>query len=589
MNLLTELVPDGSEAGVWTFGQWVNNLVRFQVVDDAWRAMAKEKAKEINSVALRTNIGAALEKASENLEAGQQYPNTHFILLTDGMVDIDKEPAKNTAERERILGPVLARIAQTGAHVHTVSLSKNADKPLMDKLAIGSGGQSALAESSDDLSRVFLQAFDQAVPQEQVPIEGNAFVIDSSIEEFTALVFKKEGAKPVRLVSPDLETIEPSSGREDVHWYSDAGYELITVSQPDEGEWVIDAEVDPDSRVTIVSNLQMDVTSLPSNIFAGDVLDVKAGFLNEGELIEDEDFLSILEVDLVVTNEEGKSGKRAMATAGDGVFSETISKLKTEGAYRIAVDVDGKTFKRRFEQVVNLRPPFDFELSAKGGEQPQHQLVVTALTDDIDIDGTSVFAKVKAPDGTSLIKAVEQVKGTKQWRLAVTPEAGDGTYKVAVKVKGRKTAGEDVNLSPKVFEVEFPIPLGEANMIVAVEEEAAEPVEGLDEPAEPEPALEESIAPNLAESNVEPELVPEEELEPEESGVDYVLWGSIAGGVASLLALLGTVFYFLRKKKAAQEPDDEVINDSIMDQLNDTSIEDVDFDAEPEPEPEPEP
>ncbi|WP_156492318.1 vWA domain-containing protein, partial [Oleiphilus sp. HI0080] len=115
VNLLTELVPDGSEAGVWTFGQWVNNLVRFQVVDDAWRAMAKEKAKEINSVALRTNIGAALEKASENLEAGQQYPNTHFILLTDGMVDIDKEPAKNTAERERILGPVLARIAQTGA------------------------------------------------------------------------------------------------------------------------------------------------------------------------------------------------------------------------------------------------------------------------------------------------------------------------------------------------------------------------------------------------------------------------------------------------------------------------------------------
>ena len=27
VNMLTELVPEGSSAGVWTFGQWVNNLV----------------------------------------------------------------------------------------------------------------------------------------------------------------------------------------------------------------------------------------------------------------------------------------------------------------------------------------------------------------------------------------------------------------------------------------------------------------------------------------------------------------------------------------------------------------------------------
>ncbi|WP_156504023.1 vWA domain-containing protein, partial [Oleiphilus sp. HI0066] len=84
VNLLTELVPEGSQVGVWTFGQWVNNLVKYQAVDADWRAMAKTKANEINSVALHTNIGKALETASADLEADSS--NTHFILLTDGMV-----------------------------------------------------------------------------------------------------------------------------------------------------------------------------------------------------------------------------------------------------------------------------------------------------------------------------------------------------------------------------------------------------------------------------------------------------------------------------------------------------------------------
>ncbi|WP_156492123.1 vWA domain-containing protein, partial [Oleiphilus sp. HI0123] len=96
VNLLTELIPDGDEAGVWTFGQWVNNLVKLKAVDEQWRLDAKEKAKKINSVALYTNIGAVLEKASDDFyKEGKDFSNTHFILLTDGMVDIDKDPEKN--------------------------------------------------------------------------------------------------------------------------------------------------------------------------------------------------------------------------------------------------------------------------------------------------------------------------------------------------------------------------------------------------------------------------------------------------------------------------------------------------------------
>jgi hypothetical protein len=37
LELLVKLFPEGSKAGVWTFGQWVNNLVPSESVNKPWR------------------------------------------------------------------------------------------------------------------------------------------------------------------------------------------------------------------------------------------------------------------------------------------------------------------------------------------------------------------------------------------------------------------------------------------------------------------------------------------------------------------------------------------------------------------------
>jgi len=50
VELLVKLLPEGSEAGVWTFGKWVNMLIPHGEVDEAWRKSAAKKAKDINSV-----------------------------------------------------------------------------------------------------------------------------------------------------------------------------------------------------------------------------------------------------------------------------------------------------------------------------------------------------------------------------------------------------------------------------------------------------------------------------------------------------------------------------------------------------------
>ncbi len=600
--LLTELIPDGDKAGVWTFGQWVNNLVKRKVVDDAWRLDAKEQAKKINSVALYTNIGAVLEKASDDFyKSDADFSNTHFILLTDGMIDIDKDSAKNDIERDRVLTTVLNSFKERGAKIHAISLSKNADLSLMDKLAIQTGGQSAVAESSEDLTKVFVQALSQAVPSEEVPIEGNEFAIDSSIEEFTALIFRGNDSIPTEIISPDESVYQYGKKDADVKWFQDTGYDLITITRPLEGTWKIKSDIQPESRVTVVSNLQLDVSKLPANFFAGEHLKVDVSFIEENKRVVNPDFLSLLDVQLQLTTEDGKSASKSMSDSNsppaDGIFSESITKLSKVGQYEVTVLVDGKTFKRSKRQVVNLRAPFDFEFSVKSDvPQPYYELVVTPLNESISISDTNIFVKTKFPDNTSLISALEMDDGNNRWILQIPPDKGDGVYEIAVKVKSQTTTGQEFQFKPKPFEAEFPIPVGSSNKIISVNEEEEELV---DEPVVSEEAEPESKAEPVPEpvKDVEPpqEITaasepvveePQEEAVEEETDSFWLIVGSaIAGGV---LLLGGLAYFFLRKRKAAKDDEPgEILSDADVEGLEDNQdvpvVDEAAF-AEPEEE-----
>ena len=585
VNLLTELIPDGDKAGVWTFGQWVNNLIQHKIVDAKWRKNAKEQAKKINSVALYTNIGAVLEKSSDDFyKSKKDFSNTHFILLTDGMVDIDRDPIKNAAERDRVLTSLLSKFADSGAKIHAISLSKNADISLMNKLAIQTGGQSAVAETPEDLTKIFLQALDQAVPSEQVPIEGNEFLIDSSVEEFTALIFRGGGSIATEILSPDETQHTYDSHGGDVKWYQDKGYDLITVKRPLEGAWRIKADVQPSSRVTVVSNLQLNVTKLPVNFFAGDNLPIEVSFVDDGKVVTNTDFLSLLSVDMELKTENNKTASKSLSDKEspptDGVFRDAITKLTKMGRYELTVTVDGKTFKRKNRQIINLIAPFDFEFSVEGeGDDAKYKLVVSPLNDSISIKDTNIFAKVNAPDGSSLISALELDEENGRWVLAIGNEKGDGVYKVAVKVKAQDKNGKKFKFKPKPFEAVFPVPAGAANKIVSVNEEVEKPEVIKEKPPVVEEEVEEEVEEKIEEEDVE---AIEEEPEEEEEGVDLVadadlmFWLTIAGATLGILALIGGVFYFFKRKKSGKEGElEEVLSDEVIAEIDEEPVADV--------------
>jgi len=238
VRLLTNLMPSGSQAGIWTFGQWVNNLLPVKTVDAAWQTQASNAASQINSLGAFTNIPDALVKAMDGWDGAADRPR-HIILLTDGVVDVSKDATENIKARQRLLDDILPKLKAAQAHVHTIALSRDADAELLGKIARETDALFEMVESADALNKVFLRIFEQSAPRDTVPLMDNKFTIDNAIEEFTLLVFKS-GPRTVQVQMPDGKKLGKEQAPEGWRWYSDARYDLISVSKrkPVSGVWM---------------------------------------------------------------------------------------------------------------------------------------------------------------------------------------------------------------------------------------------------------------------------------------------------------------------------------------------------------------
>ena len=229
LKLVTQLLPEGTKAGVWTFGEFVNMLVPSGEVNQAWKAKAKGAAKAINSSGKYTNIEGVLKDSTWDWNKPDPKTSRHIIFLTDGMLDMSKDEAVDQAARGRILGEMLTRMKNNGVIIHTVALSGEADKPFLRQLSAATSGRYEEVGSAAELERVFLRMFEKAVPVESLPLVGNKVLVDNSVNELTMLVFRKEGVKSASLKMPDGKEIDPQNKPDGVQWQREDRYDLITI------------------------------------------------------------------------------------------------------------------------------------------------------------------------------------------------------------------------------------------------------------------------------------------------------------------------------------------------------------------------
>jgi len=533
LRMLAGLLQPGTRAGVWTFARWTNELVPVAEVDPAWKKRARSLSKQIASPGQFTNIEEVLDKASSDWEGEPTTHARHLVLLTDGMVDVSKQADENAQSRTRMLETLLPRLQAAGVQVHTIALSERADHELMQHLAAETGGWYQQVAQADELQRVFLRMFEKVGSPDTVPLEGNRFVVDGSVNEATVLLFSKPDSAPVVLLSPSGESYKDSDLPAGIAWSRDKGYDMITIASPQKGEWVLQADIDPDNRVMIVTDLKLQTSEIPTHIAAGEMARVEANLSNRGKLVTRQAFLRLIDMRAEV---EGAAGVRPLPLndiakdgderGGDGRYSMRFGEQQAGQEVELLIAVDSPTFMRekRFRLVVH-EPVTGVVSDGPGG------LVLSASVQSAVMQpGAGVTAwQLDAGGNRMPLQPVQSEPG--QWAVTLS----DSTSPGFVKVSGTTRLGNLIEHTVGPL-----MPPG-----------ATLPPPVVEAPPVPVAPVAASVEQVVAEAPAEPQAEPAEE--------DGWLIPAIVFGVLNLVLLIGAgVWFFLVRRRGAESDELEL-------------------------------
>lgn len=544
LKLLVNLLPPDSQAGIWLFAEEAKTLMPLGRATDSWKAKALPRAQQIHYRGMFTDIEKAIATATVDWKKADEAARRSLILLTDGVVDVSKVASESGASRQRIVDQQIAKMQQLGVQVHTVALSSNADLALLQKMAFESGGWNEAPESANQLQRTFLKMFKKAVPRDSVPLKGNKFTIDSSISEFSLLVFRKAGAKPTRLLTPEKAEIGQESSTESLKWHHEEGYDLITISQPVAGEWQLIADSDPENQVMVVTDLKLVASELPNYVTEGELFELDASLTEKGEVIERKDFIDLLTVELKQLDEleRSRDWELTVDAAKPGHFIQSLGKTLSAGKQSFTIKVDGKTFQREQTQtVIVVENPVLAEVSTdESGEQPN--IVVTLKPDEDVVDTLSLQVVATIANSAGEKKELTIEPKDDEWSLRLLPPQANDRLIINFDVVAKTLRGKEI--TPKVR----PVIIGQKQLfeLFPPQVEAVEKAPEEEVAEQTEEGSEEDLDEEEGVDDLEEEAVVEEGEED-----DWMVTAGIVIGLNILLGVGGFFGYKQWKKRSA--------------------------------------
>ncbi|MAK66553.1 MAG: hypothetical protein CMH21_07540 [Methylophaga sp.] len=481
LRLLGGLMPGDAESGVWTFARYVNMLVPIQNADDKWRQQVQQKSSEIHSHGLFTDIEQALQKATANVKSSDPARQRSIILLSDGLVDLHQGKAASQQSRQNIIDKLLPQIKQKGFRIHTIALSEEADHELLKQLSLSTDGWYHKVDNADELERVFLHLFEQATQRDSVPLVENQFTIDNSVNEMTILVFRENETDVTQLVQPDQQRQQADNHESSVRWMQEKHFDLITVEKPMTGDWFIDANIDPDNRVMVLTDLRLETIDLPNNILAGEQFDIVAKLIDHGKQVERTDFLQLVTAELSTQPLAGDPINNTMTLNNQtATFMANLGKLFDSGQNDIVITAKSDTFERQRRQSVNVVAlPFDVTVTQLETDSRSHRLSMSADASMIDPKSLQITALLSAADGSEFpYDVLRQADNT--WQLTLADLQPETAYQLSLQIRGKTLTGRNVFLQPKPIQL-----LDEMGATLTITSETALAADSADKPFEP--------------------------------------------------------------------------------------------------------
>ena len=357
LQVLSQLLPEGSKAGIWEFANRPTVIVPHGVVNAQWQQQATLAAKNVSSKGQFTDIGAALKAASFNAQDQLQGRQLHVILLTDGMVDVSKEVAKNKRARTALLGPILQAYVDAGARVHTVGLSHKADKATLSAIAQATDGSFEVALNADQLLEIFLRALDNTVITQQVPVQvtEQSFLVQQGVESMT-IVVEKNGDEAVKFKDGKQRIFGRQQTLINQQWQSSLTHDVVRVQNPTPGTWALISDTAILKRVNVVGQLQILLQQSHQNIKVGQRSYIDVQLANErGDLLSVEQLQGFK---LNVTLDDGNTEvfKRQQDFLADTKTRMQLPMLNEPGMYNLTISVVNGQLMRTINRSLRVHP-----------------------------------------------------------------------------------------------------------------------------------------------------------------------------------------------------------------------------------------
>lgn len=468
LRMLAKILPKGAMAGVWIFDTTAQSIVPMGKVDRNWVEEAQVASAEIHSEGFYTNLNDALEKAALPWSEPDFEAKRNIILLTDGIMDVSENSWENEEAKAHLLKTIIPRLQALRVHVHTIALSDQADAKLLDRIALETDGLFAKIQNSEELQRVFLQLFERSFKKNALPIEENKFVVDESVEEITMLVFRKSKTENLKLKKPNKKVFYKFSYPKNVHWFREGVVDMITITKPEPGTWALIGNVDPDNRVLVISDLGLDMSSLPANIFAGEEFLLTTTITEQGKPLNAKKLLDFIQLEMSVET-QGQEKETLMlndeglehdALADDGIFTTKLGPVKHIEApqdTKVTVALKSKTFQRQVTQRVKLLPtPIAVETVTSVSKTGKILMSIDVRPNFEVLKLGTVDIEAVTKDDTGHISKYKVKKANEElWRLELTPKSNIGQYETKFKITGQTKAGRaiELNTEPVIFAV----------------------------------------------------------------------------------------------------------------------------------------
>lgn len=579
LKLISDLAPEEQATlGVWLFGEQARVLLPEARVNPATKARLSQAVSSYTPGDLKTDLESIVRMLLDTPDVGDLDPGfeRHWILVTDGMVDVSLDKAVNDASRARIMNDLAQQLAERGIHLHTVSMTSYADKELLQSVSTRTDAIYTEVATPDEMLDTFDRVFSQAAPSEEVPFEGNTFFIDEAIEEATLLIFNKEGQAPV-IYKPNGQPLNLAAAN--VSAVTAPHYLLATIAKPEVGTWQVENVDLERSNIRVITKLSAQTTKVAPVVFVNEPIYSTLGLFQDNQLIEDPELLNLVAVDQRLNLLSGESTKQVQQTPlelANYQFKNKIEQISEPGNYELISEVDGKTFVRKLSQFFSVAAPIELEAETQGenlvmfSAKPTNlrlnmlrsnaRVVITASDGgeqilDMPLIGEGFWQKIYPVSPNSRVTAQVHLIGITQTgvRFEYTTPPWYLTRDGAGEVLISRTAGSDTVLIAAMAAANrdlTPLVVTPQIAIVSEEELAQEEAAAAanDAAVEPEQASEDEVTDEAQDSA------------PEEKGLttaDWVLYGTL-NGIGILVLVAGYLIFRQLRKKRKQKIEDEL-------------------------------